>query len=55
MKPGKTFEVLVTLSSTTVARSVNTIMSFEWQEEKNASKEKNVVFFKKITYVKTWF
>ena len=40
MKPGKILEMLVTLSFTMLARIINTVMSFEWQE-KNAGKEKN--------------
>ena len=44
---GNLLEVVVTLSFTTVARSVNTITSFKWQE-KNAGKGKNVGFFLKI-------
>ena len=47
MKPGKILETLVTLSFTTLERSINTIMSFEWQE-KTLVKKKNVVFFLKI-------
>ena len=43
IKPGKIFEVVVTLSSTTVARSINTITSFEWQE-KNAGEGKKPAF-----------
>ena len=46
MKPGKIFEVLVTLSFTTLAGSINTIMSFEWQE-KNAGTRKKPAFFPK--------
>ena len=41
---GKILEMLVMLSFTMLARSVNTMISFEWQE-KNASKEKKRGFF----------